>query len=502
MMGKEMWGGEEVVQKRADEAEGTLTDVLKFFTTRAQLEDKYAKSVGGISSKAKIESGTLGLGWQSMRDQQNQQLSLAYSVSAAKTTSEIVGPLEGARKKFANDRARLANDIAQLKKEMQRRTALLQEKKQSYWGRCESHFRDKKKLDELPPNAPASKLAKVQGTYQKAKADMELAEKEYRDYIVEYNSFKAKYEEALRAFLNEHQQMDIDRLRVLAETLQKYANMTEESCRDQQSFFKAFREQLITFSASMDMNGTPSLLFFVIHSNLFIPFYFSSFLSLFSFHSLFLLLILNFLSLSTSPSLTLSPVDFLSVIKEIPPEPDQYVEYGTSETKGVSRSDRMQDDTPTGYSGLPPSLGALPELWTFALALFDFPGTDENDLRFRKGDVIVVRTQHESGWWVGEMYGRCGMFPAAYVEIVRDRKNLPRRWPPPNLRSCTAKISFNGTEDTDLSISEGEVLVITGDAPGWFTGENNRGDQGIFPKDFVTLNEIRSMGSGKGERRE
>lgn len=254
-MGKEMWGGEEIVQKRAEEAEGTLTDVAKFFTTRSQLEDKYSKSLASISSKEKRENGTLGVGWQSLRDQQNQQLAQTYASSSLKTTNEIVAPLEAARKKFFNDRSRLTNDMAQLKKEMQRRTAVLQEKKQAYWGKCENHFRDKKKLDEIPPTAPASKLTKAQATHQKAKAEMEQAEKEYREYIAEFNGFKAKYEEAMRAFLNEYQQMDIDRLKTLSDCLQKYASLMEESCRDQQSFFKSFREQLITFSSSMDMNG-------------------------------------------------------------------------------------------------------------------------------------------------------------------------------------------------------------------------------------------------------
>ncbi len=138
----------------------------------------------------------------------------------------------------------------------------------------------------------------------------------------------------------------------------------------------------------------------------------------------------------------------------------------------------------------------LPDLWTFASALFDFNGTDENDLRFRKGDVIIVRIQHDSGWWVGEVFGRCGMFPAAYVHVVTGRSNLPRRWPPPLLRSCTAKFFFTATEETDLSISEGEVLVITDEVGGWYIGENNSGQVGMFPKDFVTLNDTRSAVSG------
>lgn len=34
-------------------------------------------------------------------------------------------------------------------------------------------------------------------------------------------------------------------------------------------------------------------------------------------------------------------------------------------------------------------------------ALFDFPGTADGDLVFRKGDVIVVTQKLAPGWWEG-----------------------------------------------------------------------------------------------------
>jgi hypothetical protein len=220
-MGAALWGGEDIVQKRAEEAEGTLSDVLKFFTTQVQLEEKYSKSFRKVGSQAKNESGSIGVGWQAIRDQQSQQLAQNYAISASKINSEIVTPLESARKKYFNDKSRLANDIAQLKKEMHRRSTVLGEKKQSYWNRCEAHHKEKKKFDEMVASNQASKIAKFQAVYQKAKAEMDQSEKEYRDYIVEYNHFKSKYEEAMRSFLNEYEQLDLDRLKVLSEVLKK-----------------------------------------------------------------------------------------------------------------------------------------------------------------------------------------------------------------------------------------------------------------------------------------
>ena len=203
--GLQLWGSEDLVKDRAEEAESTLTGILKFFQSRVQLEEKYSKSLSAITSKVKIEGGTIGNEWQSVRDQQNQHLSQSYMSSISTINLEMIQPLDATRKKYGNDRSRLANDMAALKKEMQKRTSILNDKKNTYWARCEYHHKEKKKLEELMSGSQQSKIAKVQANYQKAIAEMEQSKRDYRDYIHEYNDFKGKYEEAMRAFLNEYE---------------------------------------------------------------------------------------------------------------------------------------------------------------------------------------------------------------------------------------------------------------------------------------------------------
>ncbi|KAJ3155701.1 hypothetical protein HDU86_004170 [Geranomyces michiganensis] len=57
-------------------------------------------------------------------------------------------------------------------------------------------------------------------------------------------------------------------------------------------------------------------------------------------------------------------------------------------------------------------------------ALYDYAGsTQDASLAFRKGDVIQVLTQLETGWWDGLWNGQRGWFPSNYVgevEVVRD----------------------------------------------------------------------------------
>ena len=49
-------------------------------------------------------------------------------------------------------------------------------------------------------------------------------------------------------------------------------------------------------------------------------------------------------------------------------------------------------------------------------ALYDFAGGATDELSMRAGDIIEVKKEISVDWWVGELNGRSGMFPSAYVE--------------------------------------------------------------------------------------
>ncbi|XP_024116694.1 rho guanine nucleotide exchange factor 7 isoform X2 [Oryzias melastigma] len=52
-------------------------------------------------------------------------------------------------------------------------------------------------------------------------------------------------------------------------------------------------------------------------------------------------------------------------------------------------------------------------------ARFPFQQTNEDELSFSKGDVIVVRRQEEGGWWEGSLNGKTGWFPSNYVRELK-----------------------------------------------------------------------------------
>ena len=56
----------------------------------------------------------------------------------------------------------------------------------------------------------------------------------------------------------------------------------------------------------------------------------------------------------------------------------------------------------------------------YCKGMFDYNSDVPSDLSFNTGDVIKVRKKVGDEWIEGELNGRVGMFPAAYVEIMED----------------------------------------------------------------------------------
>ncbi|XP_075365594.1 E3 ubiquitin-protein ligase SH3RF2 [Mycteria americana] len=61
-----------------------------------------------------------------------------------------------------------------------------------------------------------------------------------------------------------------------------------------------------------------------------------------------------------------------------------------------------------------------------AKALYTYRGHNPGELRFNKGDIIVLLRQLDENWYLGEVNGISGVFPASSVQVI---KHLPL--PPP-----------------------------------------------------------------------
>ncbi|XP_061593929.1 E3 ubiquitin-protein ligase SH3RF1 [Cololabis saira] len=119
-----------------------------------------------------------------------------------------------------------------------------------------------------------------------------------------------------------------------------------------------------------------------------------------------------------------------------------------------------------------------------AKALYNYDGKEPGDLKFTKGDIIILRRQVDENWYHGEMGGVHGFFPTNFVQVI---KPLPQ--PPPQ---CKALYDFELKDkeaDKDcLPFSKDDVLtVIRRVDENW--AEGMLGDKiGIFPISYVEFN--------------
>ncbi|XP_015669904.1 E3 ubiquitin-protein ligase SH3RF1, partial [Protobothrops mucrosquamatus] len=130
-----------------------------------------------------------------------------------------------------------------------------------------------------------------------------------------------------------------------------------------------------------------------------------------------------------------------------------------------------------------PPVRGVPQL-PCAKALYNYEGKESGDLKFNKGDIIILRRQVDENWYHGEVNGIHGFFPTNFVQII---KPLPQPQP-----QCKALYDFEVKDkeaDKDcLPFSKDDILtVIRRVDENW--AEGMLADRiGIFPISYVEFN--------------
>ncbi|XP_057588055.1 E3 ubiquitin-protein ligase SH3RF2 isoform X2 [Hippopotamus amphibius kiboko] len=120
-----------------------------------------------------------------------------------------------------------------------------------------------------------------------------------------------------------------------------------------------------------------------------------------------------------------------------------------------------------------------------AKALYNYRGQNPGDLRFNKGDVILLRRQLDENWYQGEINGVSGIFPASSVEVI---KQLPQ--PPP---LCRALYNFD-LRDKDKSENQDCLTFLKPNLTARHILEKNKGQQSSHTK---SLSLVSSSSRGK-----
>uniref|UniRef100_G1Q5F8 RING-type E3 ubiquitin transferase n=1 Tax=Myotis lucifugus TaxID=59463 RepID=G1Q5F8_MYOLU len=118
-------------------------------------------------------------------------------------------------------------------------------------------------------------------------------------------------------------------------------------------------------------------------------------------------------------------------------------------------------------------------------ALYSYEGKEPGDLKFNKGDVIILRRRVDEHWFHGELRGTHGFLPASYVQCLRP---LPPT-PPQGKALYDFEMKDRDQDQDCLTFTKDEILtVIRRVDDNW--AEGMLGDKiGIFPLLYVELND-------------
>ncbi|XP_075056387.1 E3 ubiquitin-protein ligase SH3RF3 isoform X3 [Mixophyes fleayi] len=114
-------------------------------------------------------------------------------------------------------------------------------------------------------------------------------------------------------------------------------------------------------------------------------------------------------------------------------------------------------------------------------ALYTYEGKEPGDLKFNKGDIIILRRKVDENWYHGELNGNRGFFPASYIQCIK-----PLTQPPPQGKALYDFEIKDKDQDKDcLTFTKDEILtVIRRVDDNW--AEGMLGDKiGIFPILYV-----------------
>ncbi|MFT7808046.1 SH3 domain-containing RING finger protein 3 [Arapaima gigas] len=118
-------------------------------------------------------------------------------------------------------------------------------------------------------------------------------------------------------------------------------------------------------------------------------------------------------------------------------------------------------------------------------ALYSYEGKEPGDLKFSKGDIIILRRKVDENWYHGELNGSHGFLPASYIQCIKPLSQLP----PQGKALYDFEVKDKDQDKDCLTFSKDEILtVIRRVDENW--AEGMLGDKiGIFPILYVELNE-------------
>lgn len=88
----------------------------------------------------------------------------------------------------------------------------------------------------------------------------------------------------------------------------------------------------------------------------------------------------------------------------------------------VEQQQQQQQQVPQAHPEAPaiPTIPVAPK-YKRVQAMYDLISNEQNELSFKKGDIITVIDQVYKDWWKGSLNGKIGIFPINYVSEIKEK---------------------------------------------------------------------------------
>nr|XP_058949181.1 uncharacterized protein LOC131776985 [Pocillopora verrucosa] len=154
-----------------------------------------------------------------------------------------------------------------------------------------------------------------------------------------------------------------------------------------------------------------------------------------------------------------------SDVDDVPTPPPHRRALGPTSSLPAYRGDDFYDDVEGMIS---------PSRSKCCVALYDFDGENDGDLKLSAGDKVQVINSADENWWEGKSKGKTGFFPASYVQVISATDVILR---------CL--FNFTGQEGDELTIQANQIVVqIRDEGNGWIFGRTGS-VEGAFPATYV-----------------
>jgi len=121
-------------------------------------------------------------------------------------------------------------------------------------------------------------------------------------------------------------------------------------------------------------------------------------------------------------------------------------------------------------------------------AKYDYSGGTERELAFKAGDKIMVLKKYESGWWLGELDGKIGHFPASYADTSDEAEEVKGDEGNKRVVRVKALYDYKGQSYGELSFKKDDEFILLEKLSdgGWWRGQIDD-KKGHFPASYVQI---------------